>query len=104
MRYLSFIFLPLVCCLGYSEEPPMAGQPEFPSSSLSYDEQIKMLKQEIAKYESLALQFDRRASRLQDRDFTEYRRSLMWRQECEGIAKDLKKHLNEIEQEQKDSK
>lgn len=97
MRYFSFLLLPFACCLGYGAAPVQ--EPELPAATLDYDQQVSMLKEQIAKYEGLALAFDRKAQRLQDRDFTEYRRALTMREECRGIADDLKKHLNELEKQ-----
>lgn len=96
MRLLSVFMLPVLCCVGYAEEP--VKQPQTPTEMSDRSEQIKFLTNEISKYEGLALEFDRKAQRMQSRDFTEYRRALTLREQCKDIAGDLKKKLADIEQ------
>jgi hypothetical protein len=72
---------------------------EAPMTLSDYDRQIPFLKEQIAKYDSLATSFDRKASRLQSRDYTQFRRAASFRDECKAIAADLRKHLAKLEQE-----
>ena len=82
------------------------GQPEAddqPSSEVSirdYDQQIVLLKQEIARYNSLAMHFDRKASQLRAKDFSGYRNAAVLRDRCREIASDLQKHLEELEKQE----
>jgi hypothetical protein len=97
VSFFSLLALPFIFSVGYADEPVV--MPDVASTTQDYDQHIKTLKTEIERYEGYALAFDRKAQRLQTRDLAEYRRSLKLREECKAIAEDLKKHMNELEQQ-----
>jgi hypothetical protein len=72
---------------------------EAPLTLEDYDRQISILNEQIAKYDSLAAEFDRKAQRIQPRDFSQFRRAVSMREECKSLSEDLKKHLATLEQE-----
>jgi hypothetical protein len=65
-----------------------------------YDQQISLLKQEIARYNSLAMGFDRKATQLRSKDFSGYRNAATLRDKCREIVSDLQKHLEELEKQE----
>ena len=78
-------------------------QPSAPQESTvtaqDLDRQIQFLKDNIEKYNSMANAFDRKASSLQAHDYTGYRSAAAVRDECRGIANDLEKHMEVLEQQ-----
>ncbi len=81
------------------------GQPENDEHSSEvgirdYDQQIALLKQEIARYNSLAMQFDRKASQIRSKDFSGYRNAATLRDRCREIVADLQKHLETLEKQE----
>jgi hypothetical protein len=100
MRIFSFAFLGLSIAFGglYATNEPEAN----PSATeiRDYDQQIALLKQEIAKYNSLATQFDRKATQLRSRDYSGYRSAAELRDRCRSIAADLQKHLEGLEKQE----
>lgn len=93
----ALLLLPWGAAVMADEQSP--AQAEAPLTRGDYDRQISFLKEQIAKYDSLATTFDRKATRLQSRDYTQFRQAASMREECKAIAEDLKKHLSKLEQE-----
>ena len=81
----------------YADQPPSQQEPQ--ESIQDLNRQIQFLKDNISKYNSLANSFDRKASELQAHDFTGYRNAATLRDECRGIAGDLEKHMQTLEQQ-----
>ena len=81
----------------HADQPPAQQEPQ--ESIQDLNRQIQFLKDNIAKYNSLANSFDRKASELQSHDFTGYRNAATLRDECQGIADDLEKHMQTLEQQ-----
>jgi hypothetical protein len=83
--------------VAYADQPPAQQEAQLTIQDL--DRQIQFLKDNIEKYNAMANAFDRKATSLQAHDYTGYRAAAAVRDECRGIADDLEKHMQTLEQQ-----
>lgn len=100
MRLCTLAVFGLLVTFGNLYGLPEADERSSEVGIRDYDQQIGLLKQEIARYNSLAMQFDRKATQLRSKDFSGYRNAAELRDRCREIASDLQKHLESLEKKE----
>lgn len=80
-----------------ADTSPAASETEVSVENVDY--QIKLVKEQIAKYDNLANTFDRKVQNLEFEDYTSSRDAANMRDICRGIAKDLQQRLTSLEQQ-----
>lgn len=105
MYLIPTIVLTALACAGCeaaaTSAPTPAPSATGPVTVQDIDFQIKITKEAIAKYQDRAFMFDQKAQSLMPHDFLGYREAENLSQQCQTIADDLTRHLQQLEEQRK---
>jgi hypothetical protein len=101
----SMLIAAALCCTGsygFCQDTPKATEQKEVVQATTVqdiDMQIGLVKEQIAKYQGMALAFQRKTESMQFQDFENSRQSARMMEICQGIANDLNARLKELEQQ-----